>query len=118
MTEIPKRVTLRENGNYIWSAELDMDSERKNYRTGGRLCGILAFVILFVGAVVAGLYHSWRVFLFFAGTALITVLITFGVVHGQENMGQICCTYRLMDELIATGSGRRTALFEFKKRRQ
>ena len=42
-------------------------------------------------------------------------LITLGVVRGQENMGQRRRTYRMMDELIATGLGRRTAVFEFRK---
>lgn len=115
MTEIPRRVTLRENGTYIWSAELDMESEKKNYRMGGRICLITALVMLLIGALVSIITHIGQVFLYFAGFALITVLITFGVVNGQESMGQLRCTYRLMDELIATGKGRRTALFEFKK---
>lgn len=115
MSEIPRRVTLRENGTYIWSAELDMESEKKNYRMGGKICLITALVMLLVGALVAILSHTWQVLLYFAGFTLITVLITFGVVSGQESMGQLRCTYRMMDELIATGKGRRTALFEFKK---
>ena len=74
MTEIPKRVTLRENGTYIWSAEVDMESERKNYRTGGKICGIIVLVILLVGATVAILYHDWQVFLYFAGIASCYIL--------------------------------------------
>ena len=115
MAEIPRRVTLRENGTYIWSAELDMESEKRNYRTGGKICIITAIVIFHVGTLASIITHNWKAFLYFAGFALTTVLITFGVVHGQESMGQRRCTYRLMYELIATGSGRRTALFEFKK---
>ena len=79
------------------------------------ICLITALVILLIGALVSILTHTWQVFLYFAGFALITVLITFGVVNGQESMGQLRCTYRMMDELIATGSGRRTAVFDFRK---
>ena len=118
MSEIPRRVTLQPNGTYIWSAELDMESEKKNYRTGGMICLITALVILLIGALGSILTLTWQVLLYFAGLALITVLNTFCVVNGQESLGQLRCTYRIMDELIATGSGRRTALFEFKKAKE
>ena len=115
MAEIPRRVSLQPNGTYIWSAELDMESERKNYRTGGRICITAALVFFVAGIIISLFYHNWHPFLYLTVFSIITALITIGVVHGQEGLGQIRCTYRLMDELIATGSGRRTALFEFKK---
>ena len=115
MAEIPGRVTLQPNGTYIWSAELDMESQRKNYRTGGRICMTAALVSFVAGIIISLVYQNWHPFLFLTVFSIITALITFGVVHGQEGLGQRRCTYRLMDELIATGSGRRTALFEFRK---
>ena len=72
MNEIPRRVTLRENGTYIWSAELDMESEKKNYRMGGRICLITGLVMLLIGALVSIITHIGQVFLYFAGFALIS----------------------------------------------
>ena len=115
MTEIPRRVTLQPNGTYIWSAELDMESERKNYKNGGTICMIAAFVFFIAGITLSLFYHNWQPFLYLTAFSIITALITFGVIHGQEGLGQRRCTYRLMDELVATGSGRRTAIFEFRK---
>ena len=118
MNEIPRRVTLKPNGTYIWSAETDLESEYRNYSTGGRICKIAALVMFILGIGFALLYHSWEIFLYTAVMTLIIVLITLGVVRGQKSLGQRRCTYRLMDELIATGSGRKTAIFEFKKARK
>ena len=116
MNELPTRVTLQPNGTYIWSAALDADVERKNYKTGGRICIAAAFIIFILGIVFAVRSGSRNVFLYAAAFAVVIVLITFGVVHGQETWpGGYRRTYRLMDELIATGHRRRTALFEFKK---
>ena len=115
MTEIPRRVTLQPNGTYIWSAELDMDIERKNYRTGGLIWVVIAAAIFLIGIIFLLRSHRWQPFLYITGFVIVILLITFGVVKGQENMGQMRRTYRLMDELIATGSGRRTAVFDFRK---
>ena len=115
MNEIPVRVTPHPNGFYIWSAELDMNEVRKGYKTGGIIWAEIAAVIFLSGIFFSLRSHDWRPFLYVSGFVIVIVLITFGVVHGQENMGQRRQTYRLMDELIATGSGRRTAVFEFKK---
>ena len=60
------------------------------------------------------LFHSTQPVLYMTVFSIVVVLITIGVVHGQEGMGQQRRTYRLMDELIAAGSGRQTAVFEFK----
>ena len=114
MTELPKRVTLRENGTYIWSAELDMEVERTNYRTGGLICMTAAAVFFIAGCIISFIYHSTQPVLYMTVFSIVVVLITIGVVHGQEGMGQQRRTYRLMDELIAAGSGRQTAVFEFK----
>ena len=101
MTEIPRRVTLQPNGTYIWSAELDMDIERKNYRTGGLIWVVIAAVIFLIGIIFLLRSHRWQPFLYITGFVIVILLITFGVVKGQENMGQMRRTYRLMDELIA-----------------
>ena len=114
MTEIPRRVSVQENGTYIWSAEPDMEVDRKNYRTGGKICLIAAFVFFVAGIILSVFNRSWQPALYMTAFSIIMSLITVGVVRGQESLGQRRRTYRLMDELIATGSGRWTAVFEFK----
>ena len=118
MSEIPRRVTLQANGTYIWSAELDMETERRGYRTGGLIWVWIAAVLFLLGMFFSLRSHDWQPFVFVTVLVISILLITWGVVRGQENMGQRSRTYRLMDELIATGSGRRTAVFEFKKARE
>lgn len=81
MAEIPRRVSLQPNGTYIWSAELDMESERKNYRTGGRICITAALVFFVAGIIISLFYHNWHPFLYLTVFSIITALITIGVVH-------------------------------------
>ena len=87
MTEIPTRVTLRENGTYIWSAELNMEVERKNYRTGGLICMTAAAVFFIAGVIISIFTHSWQPFLYMTVFSIIVLPITVGVVHGQESLG-------------------------------
>ena len=91
---------------------------KRIYRTSGRICEIAALGIFVAGIVLSLIYRNLQIFIYTAVLSLLIVRISFGVVHGQVSLGQRRCTYRLMDELIATGSGRDTTIFEFKKARE
>ena len=115
MSTCPVKISQQPDGSYRWSAGLDMDVERKNYRMGGLICMMGAFVLFVAGAIISVFSRSRQPVLYMTVFSIIVLLITIGVVRGQESMGQRRRTYRLMDELIASGSGRQTAVFEFRK---
>ncbi|MBQ3424844.1 MAG: hypothetical protein IJH38_06590 [Clostridia bacterium] len=116
MAEIPTRVTLRDDGVYIWSVPLDMKLEREGYRMGGKIWTVAALLLIPVGLFFSLRNRSVLPFIILTGFAAVILLITFGVVRGLENWpGERRRTYRMMDELISTGFGRRTGLFEFRK---
>ena len=93
MTEIPRRVTFQPDGTYIWSAKLDMDVEREGYRNGGLICTMAALVFFVLGIIISFFYRSWQPFLYLSAFSVIVLLITVGVVRGQESMGQRRRTY-------------------------
>ena len=72
MAEIPRRVSLQPNGTYIWSAEVDMESLRKNYRAGGRICMTAALVFFVAGIIISLFYHNWHPFLYLTVFSIIT----------------------------------------------
>ena len=119
MSEIPRRVTLQPDGIYIWSAVTDMEQEQRSYKTGGQIWLVIALLI-FLGGIAFSIYSgSWIPFLCVTAFVIVILLITFGVVHGLENqLGEHRRTYRMMDTYISTGSGKRTALFEFKNTKE
>jgi hypothetical protein len=116
MSEITQRVTLRPDGIYIWSAAVDMEEERRGYKAGGRIWELFALFLFPGGVIYSVRINSWKPFLWVAAFSVVILLITLGVVHGLESWpGEHRRTYRMSDTYLATGSGRRTALFEFKK---
>ena len=93
-----------------------MDLERQGYKTGARIWEIISAVIFLVGVFFSIRYGSWEPFLYVTAFVIVILLITAGVRHGLENWpGEHRQTYRLMDSYISTGSGRKTALLEFRK---
>ena len=114
--KIPHRLTLKEDGTYIWSAAMDMDQLREGYRTGGRICDLCAFVLAVCGAVVYIYTRREEVLLSLTAFAACIWLITRGVVHGLMNwQGERRQTYRMSDVHLGCGSGRRSGYFEIAK---
>lgn len=119
MSEIPRRVTLQPDGTYVWSAVTDMEQEQRDYKTGGQVWIVIALIIFLAGIIISIYSGSWIPFLCVTAFAIVILLITFGVVHGLENQpGEHRRTYRMMGTYISTGSGKRTAIFEFKNTKE
>lgn len=116
MSTCPVKISQQPDGSYRWSDGLDMDVERKNYRMGGLICMMGAFVLFVAGAIISVFSRSWQPVLYMAVFSIIVLLITIGVVRGQESMGQRRRTYRLMDGSLPEVEDRQQCLNSGRRR--
>ena len=114
--EIPKRVTLQSDGTYLWSGVADKEAERESNRIAFIICIIFSGIFAIFGTVMSARYSYQMGKWLFLALFAVSVLITFGVVHGLNSQpGERRRTYRMHDEGIRSGSGRRAAYFTFSK---
>ena len=98
MSKIPVRVTLQPDGNYVWSAALDMDQEREGYKTGARIWNITAGLLFLSGVFLSICYRNWQPFLYMTAFTVVILLVTAGVSSGLNNwQGEHRRTYRMSD---------------------
>ena len=115
---LPRRVTLQENGTYLWSSVVDRDFEREANKMALRICVVMEVLVLLLGAGLSIHYRSLSSFGIVAGCIAASMLITAGVIHGLNSMpGEVRNTYLLTDTFIRSGSGRHAFYYDFKRTR-
>ena len=112
---IPDRVTMQPDGSYRWSAVMDREVELENNKNAMKICIGAAIVIMLSGVILSVIYHYGMGIWMSVALGIIIIVITIGVVHGQNNYpGKLRKTYTMHGSGIRTGTGRKTAVFSFK----
>ncbi len=113
--EIPKRVTLQENGAYRWAALTDREFKDECDRLGLKICIGISAAFFLAGIVLSVIYRKGTIALIAAGFALLILLMSYGVCSGQRNMpAKIYQSYSMYDEGVFSRQRRSGALIHFK----
>ncbi len=113
--KIPDRVTRQPDGTYLWSCVTDRKLEREGQKIALRMFEGIAAVVLFIGLFLTVRNdYGWTGVLITVGSAAGILLITIGVIHGENSMpGERRCTYRMSESGIRNGTGSRAATYVF-----
>ena len=115
LKKIPDRVTRQPDGTYLWSGVTDRKVELEGQQIALRIFEGIAAVVLFIGLFLTVRNdYGWKGVLITFGSAAGILLITIGVIHGENSMpGERRCTYWMSESAIRNGTGLRAATYIF-----